>query len=130
MILPKIPDVELVAVAGLEKMGVFFGIPDEKIREARIAVIEAIINGFDHGGGDAPTVHVEFIMSKEKLTILVTDQGKGFDPDDVEEPKITDKIGSEYKRGWGLKLMKSMSDDLIVESQPSGTKITIIKNLL
>jgi anti-sigma regulatory factor (Ser/Thr protein kinase) len=130
MKLPKITDVELIAVAGLEKMGVFLGIPDDKIGEARLVVIEAIINAFDHGGGDNPTVHVEFIMSREKLTILVTDQGKGFNPDDVEEPKIEDKLGSDYKRGWGLKLMESMSDDLIVESRESGTKITIIKNLM
>ena len=130
MKLPRITDIELVAIAGLEKMGVFLGIPDEKIGEARIAVIEAIINAFEHGGGDQPVVHVEFTMSKEKLTILVTDEGKGFNRDAVEEPKIENKIGSGHKRGWGLKLMESMSDDLIVESRPSGTRITIVKNLV
>jgi anti-sigma regulatory factor (Ser/Thr protein kinase) len=130
MKLPKISDIELVAVAGLEKMGVFFGIPEGKIGEAKVAVIEAIINAFEHGGGERANVHIEFIMSKEKLTILVTDEGKGFNPDEIEEPNIKDKIGSDYKRGWGLKLMESMSDDLIVESRESGTKITIIKNLL
>lgn len=129
MKLPKITDVELVAIVGLERMGVFLGIPDTKIGEAKVAVIEAIINAFEHGGNDNPNVHVEFIMSKEKLTILVTDWGKGFNPNDVKEPKIKDKIGSDYKRGWGLKLIESMSDDLIVESRPFGTKITIIKNL-
>jgi len=129
MTLPKITDVELVAIAGLEKMGVFLGIPEEKISEARVAVIEAIINAFGHGGGDNPHVHVEIAMSREQLTILVRDHGKGFDPNDVQEPNIKEKIGSAYKRGWGLKLMESMSDDLIVESRPSGTKITIIKNL-
>ncbi len=54
MTLPKITDVELVAIAGLEKMGVFLGIPEEKISEARVAVIEAIINAFGHGGGRQP----------------------------------------------------------------------------
>ncbi len=80
--LPNIPAIEMVAITGLEKMGRFFGIPENKIGEARLIVTEAIINGLEHAGENNPYVNVEFLMSKEELIISVTDYGKGFNPDD------------------------------------------------
>ena len=44
MSLPKIPDIELVLVEGLERMAKHLGITDDKIGEGRILVTEAVIN--------------------------------------------------------------------------------------
>jgi len=130
MKLPKVPDIELVALKGLHLMGGFLGISEDKIGEANIIVTEAIINGLEHSGDETPYVNVEFAMTKKKLVILVTDYGKGFEPQEIEDPNIEEKLSSKNKRGWGLKIMKSMSDDFIIESGATGTKITIIKNLV
>jgi anti-sigma regulatory factor (Ser/Thr protein kinase) len=127
--LPKVPEIELVAIEGLERMGKHLGIPDDKIGEARVVVTEAIINALEYTEDANPSVKVEFEMTKEKLIILVADSGKGFNPDEVDEPDIKKKLEDRNKRGWGIKLMKSMSDDLIIESKPTGTKISIIKHL-
>lgn len=130
MTLPKIQDIELVAIEGMDRMARHMGIPDDKISEAHILVTEAVINALEHSGQKRPKVRLEFELTQEKLIIFVRDYGKGFKPDSVEEPDINKKMGSTNKRGWGLKLMKSMSDGFEIESNENGTKITIIKNLV
>lgn len=125
--LPKIPDIELVAIEGLERLAHHLGIADEKIGEAKVLVTEAIINALEHAGEESQSVRVEFTMTKQELTILVRDYGKGFDQSSIEDPNIDAKLGSKNKRGWGLKLMKTMSDDFRIESNAHGTRITIKK---
>lgn len=128
--LPKVPDIELVAVEGLQKMGKFLGIPQDKIGEATLAVTEAIINALEHTDKVNPVVIVEFTMTKERLMVFIKDNGSGFNPEAVAEPDISQKIKSDHKRGWGLKLIKSLSDDLVIESGTVGTKISIMKHLV
>jgi anti-sigma regulatory factor (Ser/Thr protein kinase) len=127
--LPRIPDIELVAIEGLERLAHHLGIADEKVGEAKVLVTEAIINALEHSGEENPSVRVEFTMTKQELTILVRDYGKGFEPSSIEDPNIDAKLGSKNKRGWGLKLMKTMSDDFHIESNKHGTRITIKKRL-
>jgi anti-sigma regulatory factor (Ser/Thr protein kinase) len=127
--LPKIPDIELVALEGLDRLAKHLGIDEEKVGEAKIVITEAIINGFEHGGNDKDRVDVEFTIDSKELVVFVQDYGKGFEPSTVEVPDIAKKLGTDNKRGWGLQLMKSMSDDFKIESGAAGTKITIKKLL-
>lgn len=129
LLLPKVPNIELVAVEGLKRLADHLGISENKIGEATVLVTEAIINAFEHGSKNNSEVNVEFTLTQEKIIIFVEDYGEGFDPENVKDPNIKEKISNNNKRGWGIKLMKSMSDDFIIESDSDGTKITMIKNL-
>ncbi len=129
MELPKLPDIELLAVEGLTRMAEFLGVYGSDINAAQIMTMEAVINAFEHADGVTGQVQIEFIMSKEKLTVLVVDDGKGFDPESVENPNIEEKIGSKNKRGWGLKIMRSISDEFHIATGKHGTQIRLVKIL-
>jgi anti-sigma regulatory factor (Ser/Thr protein kinase) len=124
--LPRVPGIELVALQGLEHLGRQCGIAAEKIGEARIIVTEAIINAFEHGGTD---VRVEFTMSADELTVFVHDSGKGFDPSRVKERPDVAGNGMPSRRGWGMKLIRRLSDGFEISSGKRGTTITITKRL-
>jgi len=127
--LPRIPDIELVALEGLERLARHLGIGEDKIGEARIVVTEAIINALEHAGGAHPSVRVEFTIAAGTLVVFVRDRGRGFDPAKLEDPVIQKKLGAQRKRGWGMKLMKSLSDDFRIQSGKTGTTITITKRM-
>jgi len=127
--LPKIPDIELVALEGLDRLAHHMGIAEEKIGEAKILVTEAVVNALEHSGEKNPEVRVEFSMTPEALTIFVRDYGAGFEPSEVPRPDIAAKLGTVDKRGWGLHLMKTLSDGFQIQSGKTGTKITLTKLL-
>ncbi len=129
LVLPKVPDIELVAIEGLDRLARHMGISDEKIGEAKILVAEAVINALEHAGEENQTVNVEFSLTLEKLIIFVQDFGKGFELSSVAEPDISAKLGTKHKRGWGLKLMKTLSDGFRIDSDHEGTRITLTKHL-
>ena len=129
MSLPRIPDIELVALEGLERLAHHLGIAEEKIGEAKILVTEAVINALEHAGEQNPSVRVQFTMTPREVVVYVRDFGKGFEPSAVEDPDLPSKTGARNKRGWGLKLMRTLSDDFQIQSGSRGTKITIKKLL-
>jgi anti-sigma regulatory factor (Ser/Thr protein kinase) len=129
MTLPPIPNIELVAISGMEQMAHHLGIREDKIGEARVLVAESVINAMEYATTVHPRIDIEFTMDTAKLVIFVRDYGHGFALEAVEEPEIKHKLRATHKRGWGLKLIKTLSDDFKIESDSEGTRITMLKKL-
>ena len=100
---------------------------EEKTAEISMALIEATINAFEHSETETSNVEIHFIIEGDMLVIKVTDQGKGFDKSKVEIPNIENKLSSDHKRGWGLKLIQELMDTVEYESTEDGTTVTMTK---
>ena len=125
--LPIIPDLELAATKTAEVVAKHMNLDDEKSAEIGMALIEATINAFEHSGNDSENVEIHFVIQGDTLVIKVTDKGKGFDPSKVKIPNIEEKLRSDKKRGWGLKLIQELMDTVEFESTPEGTTVTMTK---
>jgi anti-sigma regulatory factor (Ser/Thr protein kinase) len=61
------------------------------------------------------------------LTIQISDPGQGFDVGPVRQELDKRHQDGQWRRGWGLKIMEELMDELHVESGEHGTKITMVK---
>ncbi len=129
--LPMLPDMEIAASKTATALAEFMNMSSDKIDEIRMAVVEACINSFEHSAAEDKKVQINFAVigqgQPEKLRITITDTGIGFSPDDVEEPRIEEKLKAASKRGWGLKIIRGLMDEVDIQSGDDGTTVVMCK---
>ena len=124
--IPVMPDMELLATQTSAAVAKHMNLDDEKTAEINMALSEACINAFEHSESTSE-IEIHFRISDDSLVIQVTDSGKGFDKSKVDIPNIEEKISSNYKRGWGLKLIEELMDTVKFDSSGEGTTVTMTK---
>ena len=90
---------------------------ERDIFSVRLALEEALVNAIKHGNQLDRTkkVQVEYCISRERLDIHITDEGKGFDPEDVPDPTAVENL--ERPCGRGLMLMRHYMTEVYYSSE-------------
>jgi serine/threonine-protein kinase RsbW len=131
LVLPMAPDMELVASQAASALASWLGMSSDRVDEVRMAVVEACINAFEHSRAERRQVDVTFRVwgerAPERLEIRVHDSGVGFAPEEVVAPTIEQKLSGERKRGWGLRIIQGLMDDVAIESSSHGTTVVMSK---
>jgi serine/threonine-protein kinase RsbW len=94
-----------------------------------MAVREAMINAILHGNAYDPAkrVNLTFEQNGQELIVTVTDEGKGFVPDEVPDPLAPENLLKQS--GRGIFLMRAFMDEVRFRKLNPGTEITLIKRL-
>ena len=133
MTIPVAPEMEIAATAQVSALGEWMEMGRDKIDEVKMAVVEACINAFEHSATPDHKVELAFRVGDEEggrgpyLEVDVTDAGHGFDPTRLRTPEIAAALRSPRKRGWGIKIIESLMDDVRIESGEHGTRIVMRK---
>lgn len=132
--LPMAPDMEIVASQAASSLASFIGMTPDRVDEVRLAVVECCINAFEHSRSQDRKVDITFSLlgddpgtEPDTLEIAVHDEGIGFSVNDVEEPRIEAKLRGSRKRGWGLKIMQGLMDEVKILSSTHGTTVVMCK---
>ncbi len=93
--------------------------------DLEIALREALANAVIHGNGEDESkgVFVRCYGGSDKTLVLVRDEGAGFEPDEIPDPRGTDRIQLDH--GRGLFLMRALMDQ--VEYRRSGCEVLLFK---
>src|SRR5580704_3707426 len=78
----------------------------------KLALEEALVNAIKHGNQMDPDkrVYIVYHVTTERFDVRITDEGEGFDPDEVPDP--TDPINVERPCGRGLLLMRGFMTEV------------------
>jgi serine/threonine-protein kinase RsbW len=106
------------------------GFGEEDLDRIGMSVRECMVNAVVHGNRYNANKKVQLSLTRtpEKLIIRVSDQGEGFDPDDVPDPVASDNLLRHS--GRGVFLMRTFMDELHVRRLQAGTEVTLVKNVV
>ena len=101
------------------------GYPDRDRFAVRLALEEAVANAVKHGhqGDPAKRVRVGYRVRADRVLVAVEDQGAGFDPRRVPDPRDPENL--DKPSGRGLLLMRSYTTWLRFNER--GNRVTLCR---
>ncbi|MEZ5308100.1 MAG: ATP-binding protein [Pyrinomonadaceae bacterium] len=123
MVVPMGEDTELIAAHAVEEIARRHNFGPKAINQIKTALVEACINATEHSHSPDRKIHQRFEFDGDRLIITISNRGLRFRGD-----KGTEITSAEGRRGWGLRLMKSLMDEVSFERVDDGTRIRLAKS--
>ena len=106
------------------------GFPEDDLHQIGMAVRESMVNAVVHGNryNARKKVHLSVLKAPDRLTVVIADEGEGFDLSNLPDPLAEENLLRQS--GRGLLLIKAFVDEFHVRrAQPSGTEVRMVKYL-
>ena len=94
-----------------------------------LCVSEILDNAMTHGNKAEPlkNIWLRFEISDKEVRASVRDEGAGFEPAQVEDPRLPNNL--EKDSGRGMFIVETLMDDIQYDFQQTGTEVTIVKKI-
>jgi serine/threonine-protein kinase RsbW len=104
------------------------GLNEHETYQVDLAVDEACCNIIDHayGGEGLGEMQISVEIKPDKLTVILVDRGRPFDPSKVPEPKLDIPLEQVKRRGAGFYLIRKIIDELHYERTPQGNNVMVL----
>jgi serine/threonine-protein kinase RsbW len=136
MEIPMGEDTELIAAHTVEQIARRMEFDPESINQIKTALVEACINASEHSLSTERKIYNRFRVEDDKLVVTVSSRGLSA-PAAVSEngASLVEQNGRDSaeglkgRRGWGLKLIRTLMDDVEFERADDGTRLRMTKYL-
>jgi len=125
--LPSVVDMMSPFVDHLMRLIKTFRIADGTEIDIEVALREALLNAVIHGNHEDPHKHVYltlFCVADGEVSIMIRDEGAGFESDSVPDPTASENRMSTH--GRGIYLMRALMDEVSFEQ--GGTVVYMRKS--
>jgi serine/threonine-protein kinase RsbW len=106
------------------------GFEEEDQHAIGMAIRECVVNAVVHGNrySSKKKVHLEIERAADSLTIIVGDEGEGFDMNSLPDPLAPENLMKQS--GRGLLLIRAFMDDFDMHPREGGgTEVRLVKKL-
>ena len=119
-----------VAEADALRVAEAMGFEEDDLHKIGMAVRECMVNAVVHGNRYSAKKRVHFQVAKGagRLTIVIRDEGEGFELTALPDPLAEENLLRQS--GRGLLLIQAFMDELEVNrGEPEGTEVRMVKYL-
>lgn len=109
------------------------GFKEDDINKIELAVDEACSNVIKHAYKRSPYKPIDIVIKIDyrKLTCIVTDRGKGFNPKLIEMPDMKEYLAELRVGGLGIYLMRTLMDEVDYDIRPGvRNRVKMVKYFL
>jgi serine/threonine-protein kinase RsbW len=134
LVFPMGADNELLAASAVEQVARRLNFTAEAINQIKTAVVEACINASEHSLSPDRKIYQRFQVENDRLSITISSRGilpVNFmgNSQGEEETATGESQTSAGRRGWGLKLIQTLMDEVEFERVDEGTSLRMTKYL-
>jgi serine/threonine-protein kinase RsbW len=133
LIFPMGADNEMLAASAVEQVARRLNFTPEAINQIKTAVVEACINASEHSLSPDRKIYQRFQVENDRLSITISSRGilpVNFGTNSQGEEETADESQkSDDRRGWGLKLIQTLMDEVEFERVDEGTSLRMTKYL-
>lgn len=131
MIIPMGEDTELIAAHTVEQIARRVNFGTEAINQIKTALVEACINAAEHSLSPDRKIYQRFVVEDDKLVVTVASRGvvpaQGSGQNGLEAGFSEQTENGRSRRGWGLKLIRTLMDEVVFERVDDGTQLRMTK---
>jgi serine/threonine-protein kinase RsbW len=129
IVVPMGEDNELIAANTAEQIARRLTFRPEAINQIKTAIVEACINASEHSFSPDRKIYQRFRVESDRLVITIS--SRGIVPANLNGANsgTEDKEAVEERRGWGLKLIRTLMDEVEFERVDDGTSLRMTKYL-
>ena len=129
MVIPMGADTELIAAHAVEQIARRMSFGPEAINQIKTALIEACINAAEHSLSPDRKIYQRFRVDNDKLVVTVASRGLVPASMAARNGQQLDATAEKEngRRGWGLKLIQTLMDEVEFERVDDGTQLRMTK---